>query len=69
MSITLTVNGEKRDCSAGTLAALLAQMGIDATQPGIAVACNGGMVRRSEWAGQKLSTGDNIEVIRPVMGG
>ncbi len=65
----IRVNGEGTPLAAATLAELLAQQGIDAGGKGIAVALNGAVVRRPEWAGTKLSPGDDVEIVRVRQGG
>ena len=65
----IRVNGEGTPLSAATLAELLAQQGIDAGGKGIAVALNGAVVRRPEWAGTTLSPGDDVEIVRVRQGG
>ena len=50
-----------------TLAQLLTQRGV--TGPGIAVAIDGKVVRRADWAATPLSDGMEITVISAVCGG
>ena len=65
----LEVNGEQREVPAAdaTLAEVLAALGIEAR--GIAVACNDRVVRRGEFARQRIAEGDRIEIVRAVAGG
>ena len=65
----LEVNGERRELSLAdaTLAEVLAALGIEAR--GIAVACNDRVVRRGEFARQRVADGDRIEIVRAVAGG
>ncbi len=67
--MTLQVNGERRELSLAdaTLAEVLAALGIEAR--GIAVACNDRVVRRGEFARQRIADGDRIEIVRAVAGG
>ena len=67
--MTLQVNGERRELSLAdaTLAEVLAALGIEAR--GIAVACNDRVVRRGEFARQRIAEGDRIEIVRAVAGG
>ena len=67
--MTLQVNGERRELSLAdaTLAEVLAALGIEAR--GIAVACNDRVVRRGEFAQQRIAEGDRIEIVRAVAGG
>lgn len=50
-----------------TLAELLTEQGV--TGPGIAVAIDGKVVRRADWAATPLSDGMEITVISAVCGG
>jgi len=50
-------------------AALLAERGIDASRPGIAVAANQKVVKRSDWAATPVSANDDIEIVQPFQGG
>ena len=63
------INGERRELAAAeaTLAELLATLGIEAN--GVAVACNGRVVRRGQYAQQRIAEGDRIEIVRAVAGG
>ena len=63
------VNGEARETSAGTLVQLLRQLDLGDTSAGLAVAVNGAIVPRSDWAGHPLRNGDRIEVVGAVQGG
>jgi sulfur carrier protein len=56
-------------CGASTLAELLAQQGIGPEREGIAVARNGEVVRRADWASTPVSAGDRIEVVTARQGG
>ena len=72
---TLTVNGAPRQVDAPlTIDALLAALGRDPGQPGVAVAVGraGGpdrVVRRAEWAATTVGDGDRVEVITAAQGG
>ena len=67
--MTLEVNGERRELSLAdaTLAEVLAALGIEAR--GVAVAVNDRVVRRGEFAQQRVAEGDRIEIVRAVAGG
>ena len=68
--IAITVNGETRDVPAGlTLDDVLRHAGIDPSQSGIAVAQNGGIVRRAAWTETEVGAGDELEVITATQGG
>lgn len=65
----LRVNGEETETSVSTVAELLAERGIDPATRFLAVAVNGEVVRRAEWAETPLSSGDQVEIVRPLQGG
>jgi sulfur carrier protein len=65
----LRINGEEAELAVGTIAELLVERGIDPTARFLAVALNGAVVRRAEWPEAALSTGDNVEIVRPLQGG
>jgi sulfur carrier protein len=66
---SLRINGVDEEVAAKTLAELLNARGIDPKAKFLAVAVNGAVVRRSEWASLSLSPGDNVEIVRPFSGG
>ncbi len=67
---TLTLNGAPAPLTGPlTLAELLAAQGITPERPGIAVARNGAVVPRAQWAHTHLSPGDRIEVVTMLQGG
>jgi sulfur carrier protein len=63
------VNGIEAEVAAATLYDLLALRGIDPATRFLAVAVNGIVVRRALWREQSLSTGDDVEIVRPLQGG
>lgn len=66
--MTITVNGERRELSAGmTVAALVADLGTGGQ--GVAVAVNAEVVSRSRWDGTRLRPGDRVEVLGAAQGG
>ncbi|HJU15276.1 MAG TPA: sulfur carrier protein ThiS [Stellaceae bacterium] len=67
--IRLTINGAEAEVPAGTVAELLAARGIDKGARFLAVAVNGTVVRRAEWASRELAPGDAVEIVRPLQGG
>ncbi|MCY4590401.1 MAG: sulfur carrier protein ThiS [Alphaproteobacteria bacterium] len=69
MTRQIRVNGDPVPVAATTIAALLAEQGIDRTARGVAVAVNGGVVRRTEWDETPVRDGDDIEIVRPFRGG
>jgi sulfur carrier protein len=64
----LTVNGVAEPL-APTVAALLAARDIALDGRGVAVALNGAVVRRADWATTALNPGDTVEIVRAMQGG
>ena len=66
----LRVNGKIEVGGAATVEELLRGRGID---PGsarfLAVAVNGAVLRRADWATARLQPGDEVEIVRPLQGG
>ncbi len=65
----LRINGVEAEIAVTTVAELLAERGIDPTVRFLAVAVNGAVVRRAEWPALTLSSGDDVEIVRPLQGG
>ena len=65
----LKINGVEEEIAVATVAELLAERGIDPGAKFLAVAVNGAVVRRAEWTGAALSSGDSVEIVRPFQGG
>jgi sulfur carrier protein len=65
----LTVNGVAEPLDAPTVAALLAARDIAPDGRGVAVAVNGALVRRADWATTALNAGDTVEIVRAMQGG
>ena len=65
----LCVNGEETEIAVATVAELLSARGIDPSARFLAVAINGAVVRRAAWAETPLSSGDRVEIVRPLQGG
>lgn len=63
----IKLNGEDKEVSAPTVAALLGELEMPAI--GVAVARNGAVVRRAEHETTALEEGDEVEIIRAVQGG
>ena len=53
----------------GGLIELLRQLSMDPGSAGVAVAINGEVVPRPDWAARRLVLGDRVEVVRAVQGG
>ncbi|TNM36618.1 sulfur carrier protein ThiS [Nocardioides albidus] len=64
----ITCNGETVG-DAATVADLLERRLGDARPHGVAVAVNGEVVPRGEWASYPLAEGDVVEVVTAVQGG
>ena len=65
----LRINGVEAEVAVTTIAELLAERGIDPGARFLAVAVNGAVVRRTEWPKAALSSGDAVEIVRPLQGG
>lgn len=65
---TLTVNGEPREAG-GTVAELVAAMGLPADGRGVAVAIDGEVVARGAWPARGLVAGERVEVLVAMQGG
>lgn len=65
--MNLHINGEGRDFSCGTLAALIEQLGMKSDR--VAVELNHNIVPRDEWAATRLNDGDRLEIVHFVGGG
>jgi sulfur carrier protein len=65
----MRINGVEEEIAATTVAELLVVRGVDPAARFLAVAVNGTVVRRSEWSSRPLSSGDTVEIVRPLQGG
>lgn len=63
----IVVNGEDRQTQASTLAALLAELRLDAER--VAVELDGQIVRRPRWPETPLAAGARLEIVQFVGGG
>ena len=63
----LTLNGELRETAAATVAALVAELGLDVRK--VAVERNLEIVPRSLYAEAGLADGDRIEIVHFIGGG
>jgi sulfur carrier protein len=63
------VNGEARERDGATIAELLADLGVEPRARGVAVALDGEVVPRSDWAATAIDDGQALEVLRAVQGG
>ncbi len=70
---TFTVNGRQRAFPEGAneleLLTLLAELDVHAETRGVAVAVNGEIVPRSNWANTALNADDEVDVVGAVQGG
>jgi sulfur carrier protein len=65
---TVTLNGEPRELSTGaTVESAVRELGADGR--GVAVALDGEVVPRAEWATTEVREGQRVEVLRAVQGG
>jgi len=65
----LRINGVEAEVAVTTIAELLVERGVDPKARFLAVAVNGAVVRRAEWPVVALSSGDEVEIVRPLQGG
>lgn len=63
----IIVNGEARESSAPTLAALLEELGKGEAK--VATSVNEGFVPKHQRAEQALNDGDRVEIVAPRQGG
>jgi sulfur carrier protein len=70
MTLSVTINGEDRDLPAGTtVASVIASLHNAPEGRGVAVAVEGEVVPRGQWATTELHDGAAIEVVVAVQGG
>jgi sulfur carrier protein len=68
--MTVELNGQRLELPAGaTVEDAVERSGAGGSSRGVAVAVDGEVVPRSEWAQTKLSEGQSLEVLRAVQGG
>jgi sulfur carrier protein len=68
----ISLNGERRALEPGagvTLPAVLALLDIEPGARGVAVAVDGAVVPRQEWAATQLDEGARVEVLTAAQGG
>ena len=66
---TIHINGEPEPLVARTVAELIAEKSDIPAGRGLAVAVNGKLVRRADWAVTALEPGDAVEIVRAMQGG
>ncbi len=69
MTASIIVNGERAPLTATNVVELLQDAGVDPQARGVAVAVNGTVVLRRDWAQRRLVAGDLIEIVKPFAGG
>jgi sulfur carrier protein len=68
--MTILLNGQSRELPApGTPAVVLAELGLDPSVRGVAVAVDGEVVPRSQWSSLSLPDGARVEVLTAMQGG
>jgi len=66
----IVLNGQLADVRGGeTVAAVLAHLGLDANARGVAVAVDGEVVPRAEWAARVVGEEARVEVLTAMQGG
>jgi sulfur carrier protein len=70
MSLSVTINGDRRELPAGaTVASVVASLSGAPEGRGIAVAVEGEVVPRAQWPKVELREGAKVEVVVAVQGG
>ena len=68
--MNVLVNGEQHELEQGALVSdVLVLLGRDRFPRGLAVAINGQVIPRAEWAERELADQDRIEVLQAIGGG
>ena len=68
--MNVRLNGDPAELRAeATVADAVEASGLEAASRGVAVAVEGEVVPRREWAERRLSEGESVEVVRAVQGG
>ena len=64
------VNGRETELPAGaTVAAAVADLGVETPRRGVAVAVDAEVVPRGEWDQRQLADGERVEVVMAIQGG
>jgi sulfur carrier protein len=66
--VNVIVNGEPREVADGATVASVVEIVTEAPS-GVAVALNGEIVRRADWAATTVTEADRLEVLTAVQGG
>jgi sulfur carrier protein len=68
--VNVTVNGEPREVGAGaTVASVVEMLDVTPGARGVAVALDGEVVSRGQWADTQLCDGSRVEVVAAIGGG
>ncbi|MFF3941183.1 sulfur carrier protein ThiS [Streptomyces phaeofaciens] len=67
-SVTISVNGERREVASGTALDSVVRS-LTPAPSGVAAALNETVVPRARWSDTALSDGDRVEVLTAVQGG
>jgi sulfur carrier protein len=68
--VIVELNGSATELPEGaTVADAVAASGVASNGRGVAVAVAGEVVRRADWGGRRLRSGEEVEVVRAVQGG
>jgi sulfur carrier protein len=68
--VNVMVNGEPREVGAGaTVASVVEMLDVAPGARGVAVALDGEVVSRGQWADTRLSEGSLVEVVAAIGGG
>jgi sulfur carrier protein len=65
----ISVNGTPSEGDGATIVELLARLGVEEHARGVAVAVNGEIVPRAEWARRQVAAGDRVEAVTAMQGG
>jgi sulfur carrier protein len=63
------VNGEPRERAGATVADLLADLGVETSARGVAVAVDGEVIPRAEWDERRVNEGERVEALSAMQGG
>lgn len=69
MNEMISVNGDLKPLKGATLIELLEENGVDGSKGGVAVALNGEVVPRTDWAQTPMKPNDKVEIVHIVRGG
>ena len=70
MTLSVTINGDRRELPAGaTVASVIASLHNAPEGRGVAVAVEGEVVPRAQWSHTELREGATVEVVVAVQGG